>query len=213
MQLTRENEARFGEILKRYPVKRSALLPTLHLVQEQEGWISGEAIEHVAGLLDLSPAQVHDTASFYTMFRLRPEGKTLIEVCTTLSCALGGAEELLAHTCRRLGIKPGETTPDGKFTVKGVECLAACGGAPAVQVDGAWLEHALGEAGTEVIYQHGVDRVLAAVRSGEAAAGVLIRPVSVAEIERTAREGLLMPPKSTFFTPKLRTGLVVRPLA
>ena len=142
MQLNRENKARFDEILKRYPVKRSALLPTLHLVQEQEGWISREAIEHVASLLDLSPAQVHDTASFYTMFRLKPEGKTLIEVCTTLSCALGGAEELLAHTCRKLGIEPGETTPDGKFTVKGVECLAACGGAPAVQVNGEWLEHA-----------------------------------------------------------------------
>jgi NADH-quinone oxidoreductase subunit F len=76
------------------------------------------------------------------MFRLKPEGKTLIEVCTTLSCALGGAEELVEHACRRLGVKPGETTPDGKFTVKGVECLAACGGAPAVQVNGEWLEHA-----------------------------------------------------------------------
>ena len=142
MQLTPGNKARFDEILTRYPVKRSALLPALHLVQEQEGWISREAIEHVAGLLDLSPAQVHDTASFYTMFRLKPEGKTLIEVCTTLSCALGGAEELLEHTCRKLGIKAGGTTPDGKFTVKGVECLAACGGAPAVQVNGEWLEHA-----------------------------------------------------------------------
>jgi uncharacterized protein (DUF1015 family) len=80
-------------------------------------------------------------------------------------------------------------------------------------LDGAWLEHALREVEVDVTYQHGVDRVLDAVRSGEAAAGVLIRPVSVAEIERTAREGLLMPPKSTFFTPKLRTGLVVRPLA
>jgi hypothetical protein len=79
-------------------------------------------------------------------------------------------------------------------------------------LDGVWLEHALRERGAEVAYQHGVDRVLDAVRSGAAAAAVLIRPVSVAEIERTAREGLLMPPKSTFFTPKLRTGLVVRPL-
>ncbi len=142
MPLTPENKARFDEIVKRYPVKRSALLPTLHLVQEQEGWISREAIEHVASLLDLSPAQVHDTASFYTMFRLKPEGKTLIEVCTTLSCALNGSEELLGHACRRLGIEPGGTTADGKFTVKGVECLAACGGAPAVQVNGEWLEHA-----------------------------------------------------------------------
>jgi NADH-quinone oxidoreductase subunit F len=142
MQLTPPNKARLDEILKRYPVKRSALLPALHLVQEQEGWINREAIEHVAALFDLSPAQVHDTASFYTMFRLKPEGRTLIEVCTTLSCALSGAEELLDHTCRKLGIAPGGTTPDGKFTVKGVECLAACGGAPAVQVNGEWLEHA-----------------------------------------------------------------------
>jgi len=142
MEFTPENKRVFEEIVSRYPVKRSALLPALHLVQEQEGWISRDAIEYVAKLLDLSPAQVHDTASFYTMFRLRPEGKTLIEVCTTLSCALGGAEELLHSTCRKLGIKPGGTSADGKFTVKGVECLAACGGAPAVQVDGEWLEHA-----------------------------------------------------------------------
>ena len=142
MKLTPQNQARFEEILARYPVKRSALLPTLHLVQEQEGWISREAIDLVAGLLGLSAAQVHDTASFYTMFRLKPEGKTLIEVCTTLSCALGGADELLGYACHKLGVKPGGTTADGKFTVKGVECLAACGGAPAVQVNGAWLEHA-----------------------------------------------------------------------
>jgi NADH-quinone oxidoreductase subunit F len=142
MQLTPQSKACFDEIVARYPVKRSALLPTLHLVQEQEGWLSREALAYVGSLLGLSPAQVHDTASFYTMFRLKPEGKTLIEVCTTLSCALGGAEELLEHTCRKLGVKPGETTADEKFTVKGVECLAACGGAPAVQVNGEWLEHA-----------------------------------------------------------------------
>src|SRR5512134_551032 len=142
MELTPDNKARFDEILRRYPVKRSALLPTLRLAQEQEGWLSREAIEHVAALLDLTPAQVHDTASFYTMFRLQPEGKTLIEICTTLSCALGGAEQLLEHTCRRLGVKPGGTSADGRFTVKSVECLAACGGAPAVQVNGEWLEHA-----------------------------------------------------------------------
>jgi NADH-quinone oxidoreductase subunit F len=142
MELTPENKTRLDEILKRYPQKRSALLPALRLVQEQEGWISREALEHVAGLLGLTPAQVHDAASFYSMFRLQPEGQHLIEICTTLSCALGGAEQLLAHTCKRLGVEPGGTSQDGKFTVRGVECLAACGGAPAVQVDGAWLEHA-----------------------------------------------------------------------
>jgi NADH-quinone oxidoreductase subunit F len=152
MELTPDNLKTFEEIVARYPVKRSALLPTLRLVQEQEGWISREAIRYVGKLLELSPAQVEDTASFYTMFRLQPKGETLIEVCTTLSCALGGAEELLHYTCNKLGIEPGETTPDGKFTVKEAECLAACGGAPAVQVNGEWLEHA-----TEA----DIDRVLA----------------------------------------------------
>jgi NADH-quinone oxidoreductase subunit F len=152
MELTPERRKAFDAIVARYPVKRSALLPTLHLVQEQEGWISRDAIEYVARLLDLSPAQVHDAASFYTMFRLKPEGETLIEVCTTLSCALGGGEELLRSTCRKLGIEPGGTSADGKFTVKAVECLAACGGAPAVQVNGEWLEHAS---------EKDIDRVLA----------------------------------------------------
>ena len=155
MQFTPENRKRFDELLTRYPVKRSALLPALHLAQEQEGHLTREALEHLASLLDLSVAQVHDTASFYTMFRFKPEGKTLIEFCTTLSCALSGAEELMGRSCSKLGIRPGGTTADGKFTVKGVECLAACGGAPAVQVNGEWLEHA-----TEA----DLDRVLAGER-------------------------------------------------
>ncbi len=142
MEFTAENKKKFDELVARYPVKRSALIPVLALAQEQAGWLSTEVLEYVAKLMDLTAALVHDTASFYTMFRFKPEGKTLIEFCTTLSCALGGADELLASTCRKLGIKPGGTTADGKFTVKGVECLAACGGAPAVQVNGEWLEHA-----------------------------------------------------------------------
>ena len=168
MKLTPRNQARFEAIVARYPVKRSALLPTLHLVQEQESWLSREAIELVAALLELSPAQVHDTASFYTMFRLAPEGQTLIEVCTTLSCALGGAEQLLDHACRRLGVAPGGTSADGRFTVKGVECLAACGGAPAVQVNGAWLEHASAQ---------DLDRVIA----GERVARSFVWPKSPGE--------------------------------
>jgi NADH-quinone oxidoreductase subunit F len=142
MEFTPENKKRFDEILKRYPARRSALLPALYLAQEQAGHLSTEAMEHVAKLLDLSVAQVHDTASFYTMFRFQPEGKTLLEFCTTLSCSLGGAEELLGSTCRKLGIREGGTTADGRFTVKRVECLAACGGAPALQVNGAWVEKA-----------------------------------------------------------------------
>jgi NADH-quinone oxidoreductase subunit F len=142
MQFTPENQRKFEEILGRYPVKRSALVPALALAQQQEGYLHDAAIRHVASLLGLSPAQVHDTASFYSMFAFEPQGETLIEVCTTLSCTLNGAEGVLQSTCRKLGIQPGQTTPDRKFTVKRVECLAACGGAPAVQVNGEWLEHA-----------------------------------------------------------------------
>ncbi len=145
MLLTADNQARFEKLLGRYPVKRSALLPTLRLVQGQEGHLSTEAIELVASLLDLTPAQVHDTASFYTMFRFEPQGQRHIEICTNLSCALNGADELVESTCRKLGLSSCGTTADGKHTVERVECLAACGGAPAVQVNGQWLEQA-GEA-------------------------------------------------------------------
>ncbi len=142
MQFTPENKQHFDEVLARYPVKRSALLPALHLVQKQEGWITPQAIEYVASLLDLTPAQVHDTASFYTMYRFAPEGKHHIEICTNLSCALAGADDLIEKTCKRLGIEEGGTTADGEYTVHRVECLAACGGAPAVQFDGRWIENA-----------------------------------------------------------------------
>jgi NADH-quinone oxidoreductase subunit F len=141
MEFTPERKAKFDEILKRYPVKRSALLPALHLAQEQEGWLSKETIAYVASLLDLTPAQVHDTASYYVMFRFQPFGERHIEVCTNLSCALAGADQLVEHACRKLGVKEGERSADGKFTVTRVECLAACGGGPAVQVNGEWLEN------------------------------------------------------------------------
>jgi NADH-quinone oxidoreductase subunit F len=142
MEFTPERKRKFDQILARYPVKRSALLPALHLAQEQEGYVTAEAMSYIASLLGLSAAQVHDTASFYTMYRFAPEGKTQIEVCTNLSCALNGADELVDEACKRLGIKEGGTTADGKYTVRRVECLAACGGAPAVQVDGEWVEYA-----------------------------------------------------------------------
>ena len=135
MELTPERKAAFDKIVARYPVKRSALLPTLQLIQEQEGYITTAGIEYAAALLGLTPAQVHDTASYYTLYRFGPEGKVHLEFCTNLSCALAGADDLLAETCRRLGIREGETTKDGRFTVRRVECLAACGGAPCMQVN------------------------------------------------------------------------------
>ncbi len=142
MQFTAENKASFDEILKRYPVKRSAILPALHMAQDQEGCLTREALEYVGKLLELTPAQVHDTASYYTMFHFKPQGKTLLEFCTNLSCALLGADDLIEKTCKRLGIQEGGTTADGRFTVTRVECLAACGGGPALQVNGEWVENA-----------------------------------------------------------------------
>lgn len=142
MEFTPENRKTFDRILARYPVKRSALLPALHLVQDQEGYISSKAIEYVASLLELTPAQVHDTASFYTMYRFRPEGRRHIEVCTNISCALNGADELMTKLCDRLGVAEGGTTADGEWTVHRAECLAGCGGAVAMLVDGRWVENA-----------------------------------------------------------------------
>jgi NADH-quinone oxidoreductase subunit F len=141
MELSPERKARFEKILAQYPVKRSALLPLLHLIQEQEGYVPREAFPYAAELLGLSPAQVHDTASFYTMYRFKPEGKTQIDVCTTLSCALRGADGVIEAFCKKLGVEVGETSADGKYTVHPAECLAACGGGPAVQVNGEWVEY------------------------------------------------------------------------
>jgi len=142
MEFTPERKAKFEAIVKRYPVKRSAILPALFLAQEQEGQLTRDAIEYVGALLDLTPAQVHDTASYYSMFHFKPIGKTHVEVCTNLSCALAGADALIERACRRLGVREGQMTEDGRFTVSRVECLAACGGAIAVQVNGEWVENA-----------------------------------------------------------------------
>jgi NADH-quinone oxidoreductase subunit F len=136
-----QNLARFEKTLTRYPAKRSALLPALHLLQEQEGAITSDGLEYVASLVGVTPAQARDAASFYTMFRFAPEGRRKIEICTNLSCALRGADALHAHVCERLGIDGDGTSRDGKLEVARVECLAACGGAPALQINGQWVEN------------------------------------------------------------------------
>lgn len=124
------------------PRTRARLLAALYLAQEQHGWLSPEAIERVANRLELSPGQVYTTASFYTMFKLEPRGKYLVQVCEGLSCYLaGGAEPIIDHIARRLKIKPGETTPDGKFTLEVVQCLAACGTAPALRINDELYEN------------------------------------------------------------------------
>jgi NADH-quinone oxidoreductase E subunit len=128
------------ETAKRYPLKRSAVLHGLRLVQQEAGFVTEAGMRDVAALLEMTPHEVYDVATFYTMFYLRPKGEYLIQVCRTLPCALGGSESLLSHLEQRLGIRPGETTPDGKFTLVTVECLAACGKAPVMQVNDRYHE-------------------------------------------------------------------------
>lgn len=122
-------------IISRYPRPRSALIPLLHVAQEQEGWVSPEAMAHIAELVDLAPAEVLGTASFYGMFKREPVGRYVVSVCTNISCLLLGGEELLEHCERTLGVKPGATTSDGMFTLEDVECIAACTDAPCLQVN------------------------------------------------------------------------------
>jgi NADH-quinone oxidoreductase subunit E len=131
------DQARVKEILARYPTdqRASAIMPCLWLAQERFGYISQEAIELVARSIEVSEPEVAAVASFYTMFHLEPVGRHVIQVCCTLSCSLMGAESLVKHIEQRLGIKVGETTKDGRFTLKKVECLAACGYAPMLQVN------------------------------------------------------------------------------
>ena len=135
-----ETKKRFDKLVKRYPESRSALIPILHEVQTEVGYLSPEAIEWVAGFLGLSPADVMSVASFYDMLNLEPVGKHMIYLCQNLTCSLLGAEQLIRHLETRLGIRMGETTPDGLITLKRMECLASCGTAPAIQVDGIFYE-------------------------------------------------------------------------
>jgi NADH-quinone oxidoreductase E subunit len=139
---TPENRARFDEIVKRYPPdrRRSAVLPALYLAQYQQGYITANAIRHVAGCLGITRADVEDVVSYYTMFYTKPVGKFVINVCRTLSCAINGAERVTEALQEKLGITPGETDPSGTFTLIEVECLGACDRAPVIMVNDAWHE-------------------------------------------------------------------------
>ena len=123
-------------LVKRYPVKRSALLEVLHIVQEEWGYIDQEGEERVAKILDLEPVQVHEVVSFYTMYQRKPVGKHIIRVCRNLTCTLMGAESLINYLKRKLKVDEGGTTSDGRFTLQTVECLGACEIAPVMQIDG-----------------------------------------------------------------------------
>ncbi len=127
---------RFAEVVSRYPEgkQKSALLPILHLVQAEFGWLSVDAMDKVAEYLQLKPIEVYEVASFYTMYFLHPKGKYVLEICRTGPCCLVGAERIMRHIETRLGVKEGEVTADGLFSWRGVECVAACGFGPVLQI-------------------------------------------------------------------------------
>jgi NADH-quinone oxidoreductase E subunit len=134
-RLSPDNVKRARDVISLYPRSRSALIPILHIAQEQDGYLTGEAMEHVAELLDLTPAEVLGTASFYDMLFTEPIGEHLISICTNIACMLNGAYELLEHAEEALGVKAGATTSDGAFTLEEVECIALCGQAPCLTVN------------------------------------------------------------------------------
>jgi NADH-quinone oxidoreductase subunit E len=134
-RLSAKNVDLAREIIGRYPRPRSALIPLLHLAQEQDGYLTEDAMAHVAELLGITPAEVLGTCSFYEMFKREPVGSYVVNVCTDISCLLLGGMELLEHAEERLDVKDGNTTADGLFTLHGVECIAACTEAPCLQVN------------------------------------------------------------------------------
>lgn len=129
------------QILSRYPEKRSAMLPLLHLAQREEGYVSEGAMREIAGIIGCRPVDVFDVVTFYSVFNRQPVGKYVLEVCRTLSCALMGGRKLTRHLEERLGIRVGETTPDGLFTLREVECIAACANAPAMLINNRIYEN------------------------------------------------------------------------
>ena len=141
-EYTPENRTRFDQIVLRYPSdrRRSAVLPALYLVQQQQGHVTATAMRYVAGLLGITAADVEDVVSYYTMFYTKPVGRFVLNVCRTLSCAVNGAGRVTEEICAALNIKPGETDPTRTFTLLEVECLGACDRAPVVLVNDAWQE-------------------------------------------------------------------------
>ncbi len=148
-------ETKVDVIVARYPHPQAALLPVLWAVQRSHGFVDLPAEEWVAHRLGVSPSHVHGAVTFYTMYKQRPTGKHHIQVCTTLSCMLRGSDELVAHLGKKLGIGPGETTPDGAFSLVCVECLGSCGTAPMLQLNDDYHENLTPEA---------VDRLLDGLR-------------------------------------------------
>jgi NADH-quinone oxidoreductase E subunit len=141
VEFSQESLKKFDAIVGRYPKKEAAMLPVLYLAQKEFGYLSPEAIEYVAGIMDVPVARVYGVVTFYTMLNMKPIGRHHIQVCRTLPCALAGAERITAAIRDKLRIGVGETTADGKFTLSEVECLASCGTGPMMQVNDDYYEN------------------------------------------------------------------------
>ena len=144
MQFSEKKLSQVKEIMQRFPAgkQKSALLPILHLAQDEfGGWLSVEAMDYVASLLDLQPIEVYEVATFYSMYNLKPVGKFIFEVCQTGPCMLNGSDQIIDYIKQKLNIEAGGTTADGLFTLKTVECLGACGYAPMMQLGKNYREH------------------------------------------------------------------------
>jgi NADH-quinone oxidoreductase subunit E len=152
-RLSASNLVTAQAIIARYPKPRSALVPLCHLAQEQDGYLTQDAMTHIAELIGCTSAEVYGTASFYEMFKLHPTGKYLVGVCTNISCMLQGAYELLEHCQTSLGVAVGGTTSDGLFTLEEVECSAACTVAPAVQVNYRYVDNVTPNSFDELVGQ------------------------------------------------------------
>lgn len=142
---TEDNLKKVEELKIKYPTSKALTLPVLWIAQEQFGWISEDSMRYVSGLIGVPYSHVYSVASFYTMYNKKPVGMYHIQVCTNISCQLLGAEKLADHLCQKLGVKKGETTADGKFTVSEVECLGSCGTAPTMQINDDYHENLTSE--------------------------------------------------------------------
>jgi NADH-quinone oxidoreductase E subunit len=141
LEFSAETLKKFEATVARYPKKEAAMLPVLYLAQQEFGHLGPEAIAYIAKLMDQAPARVHGVVSFYTMYNTKPIGRHHIQVCRTLPCALRGAERVTDFLTKKLGIEPGQTTTDGRFTLSEVECLASCDTAPMMQVNDDYYEN------------------------------------------------------------------------
>ncbi len=158
LEFSKEALAEKDAILAKYPNKPASCLPLLYLAQKEFGHVSHEAMELVSSYCDLSPSRVYGVATFYTMYNKAPVGKHLVQICLNICCVIMGAEEVLAYVSDKLGIKEGETTDDGQFTLMKVECLGACGNAPMMQINDDYYED---------LTKEKVDAILAKLKTEE----------------------------------------------